>query len=555
MCKGLSDNTNQIFPAEFMNTQKGKQLYAVTLLIIAMILFLPTVVDAAVDDYIAYWSFDETAGQIAHDYSGNSFHGQVNGATWSEGIRGNCLEFDGADDYVDVTDGNGYPDEIGNLAVGAISLWFKFDTHPLDNTIHPLFYLGDGIGGTGNSSIIIEIGHFASGNDKLYFTILADDAHIPLCYDSGFNLELDTWYHFVVVVGANFNTGYLDGEEITNRHYNFGTTSDSYFFDDIADKQVCWIGKGFLGRILNENYNDGKIDEVRIYDRSLNAEEIKQLFVDGLEILDDRPKTIVVNGYSTSFHWPDLLQQKLDDYFGGQRIIEVVKAVKSGTPIAKWIDVETGVSQQSWIDILQPELEREGPVIVLAQQSLQWVFDSNDRTAGIRNEYDTERIQKGADAIETYVNALKADGADLVLLATHIYKYSMEPEIHNEIYALNEVLTRGISRFERGPDVWTPMEAAWPEAFQSDLVHPNYLGAEIMAQCWFDTLLERKAPWDLDKDKTINFVDFAILSNYWRETSCDLKGWCGGTDFNRDGMVNAYELVNLVDHWLQDYGF
>lgn len=536
-----------------MNTPQNKPIYAAILLTI-VVMFCPTIATGAViDDYIAYWSFDEKAGQIAPDSGVNGFDGQVNGAVWSEGIRGNCLEFDGSDDYVQITDDNGYPDEIGDLAVGTISLWFKFYTHPLDNTIHPLFYLGDGIGGQGNSSLIIEVGHFTSGNDKLYFTILADNANIPLCYDSGFNPNINTWYHFAAVVGPNFNTGYLDGEEMTHRHYNFGTASDSYFFDDIVDKRVCWIGKGFLARISEANYHDGKIDEVRIYSRPVSQEEIKQLFIDGLEILDDKPKTIVVNGYSTSFHWPDLLQQKLDNYFGGQRIIEVAKAVRSGTPIAKWIDVETGVRKQCWIDILQPELEREGPVIVLAQQSLQWVFDPDDRTVGIQDEFDTQRIQQGADAIETYVSALKADGADLVILATHIYKYNMEPEIHNEVYALNEALSRDISRFEQGPDVWTPTEAAWPEAFRSDLVHPNELGAEIMAQCWFDTILARKAPWDMDKNKAINFVDFALFSDHWRENSCEVKDWCGNADFNRDGTVDAYELAKLVDYWLEDY--
>jgi hypothetical protein len=427
----------------------------------------------------------------------------------------------------------------------------------LDYTIHPIFYLGDGIGGAGNSSLIIEVGHFASSNRKLYFTVLTGNKSIPLCFDSGFNLQLHTWYHFAVVVGPNFNTGYLNGQEMTNRHYNFGDASDSYFFDDILDKRVCWVGRGFLGGIATTNYYDGKIDEIRIYDRPLGADEIRQYYEGQLtrhtRILDGAPRTLVVNGYSTSFHWPDLLQQELDAYFGGQRVIEVVKAVKAGTPIAKWIDVQTGVRQQCWFDILQPALQRDGPVIVLAQQSLQWVFDPDDRTMGIRDEFDTERIQQGADAIETYVNALIEDGADLVFFATHIYKYSMEPEIHNEIFALNEVLTRNISQLEEGPDVWTPMAAAWPDAFASDLVHPNEQGAEIMAQHWFEAILTRDAPWDLDNNRVVNFDDFAIFSNYWSASDCELNDWCGNADFDRDGTAAFYDLLRLSEHWLEQY--
>jgi len=523
--------------------------------VIMVIFCLAGPAKAGINDYLACWYFNETAGQIAPDCGDYGFDGRLHGPEWSKGILGNALDFDGVDDYVEITDGNGYPDEIGALSAGTISLWFRFDSPALGDTIHPIFYLGDGTGGSGNSSLIIEIGHFKSGNQKLYFTILTDNKKIPLCFDSGFNLQLNTWYHFAAVAGPNFNTGYLDGQELTERHYNFGDASDSYFFDDITDKRVCWVGRGFLGATPATNYYDGSIDEIRIYDRPLSAGEIRQYYEGQLtthsKILDDTPKTLVVNGYSTSNLWPAILQQRLDDYFGGQRVIEVVEAIKGGTPIAKWIDVETGQRKGPWLDILQPELQRAGPVIALAQQSLQWVFDPNDRKEGIRDEFDTERIEQGADAIETYVNALLEDGADLVLFATHIYKYTMEPEIHNEIYALDEALSRCIFLLERGPDVWTPTEQAWPEAFAADLVHPNEQGAELMATHWFETILARDAPWDMDNNQTTNLTDFAIFSDYWFGKNCELSNWCGNADFDRDGEVGFDELLKVSQHWLE----
>lgn len=522
--------------------------------IISLSLFFCTAaIGAGPNDFLACWSFNETAGQIVHDSSANGFSGQVHGAAWGRGILANGLALDGLDDYVEITDSNDYPDLMGELAIGTISVWFKFNSIPLDNTIHPIFYLGDGIGGSGNSSLIIEIGHFNSQNYKLYFTILTSNLQKPLfCFDSRVNLELDTWYHFAAVVGVDYNTGYLNGSEMTSRKYNFGGPTDSCFFADVDDKRVCWLGKGFLSSIPATNHFDGMIDEIRIYDRPLSSDEIRGYYEGQLathsRILDGLPKTIVVNGYSTSSLWPNLLQQKLDDYFGS-RVIEVVKAIKGGTPIAKWIDVETAQRSQSWLDILQPQLQRDGLVIVLAQQSLQWVFDT-DRSIGIRDEFDTERIQQGADAIETYVEALIDDGADIVLFATHIYKYSMEPEIHNEIYALEQALGRNISQLEAGPDVWTPMQAAWPEAFASDKVHPNDDGAEIMAQYWFEAILARDAPWDIDSNRTIDFVDMSILSRYWQQSNCILTDWCGNADFDRDGFVTFSDLLRISHNWL-----
>ena len=217
------------------------------------------------------------------------------------------------------------------------------------------------------------------------------------------------------------------------------------------------------------------------------------------KIFDGTEKIIVVNGYSTSREWPDLLQAKVDDYFGGQRIIEVRKALRGGTPICKWIDVTTGEPLGPWSNIARPALHGANatglPVIFLAQQSLQGVYGV--QTEGIRSPGDTERIEQGADAMEAYVNLAFADGADHVFLATHIYKGGQrgyEPGIENEKYALDALMARAIPDMHRGPDVWTPTMLAYPDAFAADRVHPNALGAEIMAQYWFEALRSHDVP-------------------------------------------------------------
>ncbi len=221
-----------------------------------------------------------------------------------------------------------------------------------------------------------------------------------------------------------------------------------------------------------------------------------------LRLFDGKPKTFVVNGYSTSFHWPKILQRKLDRHFG-KRVIEVRSATRGGTPIAKWIDVATGEPKEAWLSTVRPALERRGgaPVIVLAQQSLQWAL--GDRRAGIRNKDDAERIRRGADALEKYARLMRKDGADLVFIAMHIYKKPMEPEIGNERLALAALLKRKVPGIAAGPDVWTPTSRLWPQAFARDKVHPNQMGAEVMAQHWFETVLAYdglKAPaWSRDE--------------------------------------------------------
>ena len=212
-----------------------------------------------------------------------------------------------------------------------------------------------------------------------------------------------------------------------------------------------------------------------------------------LKIFSGEPRLVIVHGYSTSTHWWAFLQHKIDRYMRGPngRVVEVQLCNKGGTPIAKWMNVETGVPSDAWQRRFTPMIQSEKgkrPVIVLAQQSLQWAF--TDRAAGIRNDRDTQRIQRGADVIEQYGQRILDDGAAAVFVAMHIYKISMEPEIGNERLALAELMRRKPKRIFSGPDVWEPTSKQHPLAFDRDRVHPNYIGAEMMAHYWFASLLE-----------------------------------------------------------------
>lgn len=210
----------------------------------------------------------------------------------------------------------------------------------------------------------------------------------------------------------------------------------------------------------------------------------------GFKIFSGEPRLIVVQGYSTSYHWPHLLKKKLDHHFGENHKIEIKSALRGGTPIAKWMNAFTGERLKPWIGRIQPTLESKGdrPAIVLAQQSLQWAF--GERTQGIRTASDTARIRQGADVIATYIDHLVQDGADAVFMAMHIYKHPMEPEIGHERLALAAFLERGHPNVLPGPDVWKPTKEHYPKAFDTDGLHPGSIGIEIMAQLWFETLLK-----------------------------------------------------------------
>jgi hypothetical protein len=79
-----------------------------------------------IDDYInAFWKFDECSGNTVGDSSGHDYDGTRYGATWTtNGYSGCALDFDGNDDYVDLTD------HVKGIAVNKtddyiISFYFK----------------------------------------------------------------------------------------------------------------------------------------------------------------------------------------------------------------------------------------------------------------------------------------------------------------------------------------------------------------------------------------------------------------------------------------------
>ena len=206
-----------------------------------------------------------------------------------------------------------------------------------------------------------------------------------------------------------------------------------------------------------------------------------------LKILNGDARLIVVNGYSTSFQWPTVLQAKLDRFFGGKSPVEVVRATRGGSPIARWMNVETGRPTPIW-DTLTKALESRGdrPAIVLAQQSLQRAF--GDRRAGIDGPGDEADIRRGADTVRRYVDLLHGSGADFVFVAMHIYKHPMEPQIGNERLALSAYASTRPGRFSPGPDVWEPTRPLYPWGFAKDKLHPGDGAIAVMAHLWFETL-------------------------------------------------------------------
>jgi len=244
-------------------------LLGIGLLVYPSCAYLP---ESLEDGLVGYWRMENNT----QDYRG-LHNGTLAGSPsyTSEGKLGGAYEFNGVDDYIDISDA---ANTLNSLSEGSISAWFKFNNPSLDD-FRPIIYLGTDSQSV-SDSVIVEVGHL--GMDPLknaYFTITPAASTDPIwCYDFNQDLSTGEWYHFVAVVNSSGNTGYLNGIEVTDRDYNFGTSSSTEFFDDITDADLFTIGYGMFVANYQFYYFNGTIDEVGVWNRSLSSSEVSQLY-------------------------------------------------------------------------------------------------------------------------------------------------------------------------------------------------------------------------------------------------------------------------------------
>lgn len=208
---------------------------------------------------VGFWAFQEGGGDLVNDLSGNANHGTLKNMAfpptatsgWNAGRKGVGLKFDGTDDYVDC--GNDASLNItGNITVEA---WFKTNgTQAIWKTIVSKITWGSPRTGW-------ALMFFGADRIGFYQDSSSDDGptyDMPALYN--------TWVHAVGVYDGSYLRIYVNGDEKDTTAHNTGL--------GVATNSLQ-IGK----LSYSANYFNGQIDQVRIYNRALSAEEIKQLYL------------------------------------------------------------------------------------------------------------------------------------------------------------------------------------------------------------------------------------------------------------------------------------
>jgi len=201
---------------------------------------------------VAYYDFSR--GPKLQDFSGKGNHGTITGATFvAKGKHGPALSFDGTDDFVDC----GNDTSIDINPNGSIEIDMHILTGGRSNPIiqkdsgSPGPYVPYAIWISTSNQIQLQVGNGTTAKK----TIL-----------SNITLSTNTFYSIVCTFDNTNGKIYVNGAiDKTEAH---GITPG-------VNTKNLWIGKG------ETNWSIVLIEKIRLYNRTLNANEIKRLYETG----------------------------------------------------------------------------------------------------------------------------------------------------------------------------------------------------------------------------------------------------------------------------------
>ena len=246
------------------------QVVLTTFVTLAVCMALAGVAAAGDPSLVGWWKFDDGAGTVAKDSSGNGYDGTVYDAVWVDGHLGGALEFAGAE-YVDVP-----PESWSTIVTQATVCFWAYgdpDSQPQANFIFGAF------SDPANNEARKMSAHVPWSDGNLYFDTGGPGYNrISQAADAA-DYE-GTWTHWTLL--KNADTGdqqvyingvlWLSGTGMTN-------TMEGVTKFTIGTKPS-----------LAEGWYYGMMDDFRLYDRALDVSELPDIMLGkgpGMELADN----------------------------------------------------------------------------------------------------------------------------------------------------------------------------------------------------------------------------------------------------------------------------
>ncbi|MDH7599618.1 MAG: LamG domain-containing protein, partial [Sedimentisphaerales bacterium] len=199
---------------------------------------------------VGWWKLDDGAGTVAVDSSPGGHHGTlVNGPVWVQGYFGGALQFDGVDDYVDT----GWNENIPNWTICA---WVISPAAPAS--------------GSPSGPVHRENNYQINWNHSDANWQASIGVNVGGWYNAPFRpVEANTWYFIAGSYDGDTLRAYRNGELISENTSPSGPPS--------PDGNTLKFGR----HAANAQYFGGTVDDVRVYNRALTDDEIREVMKGG----------------------------------------------------------------------------------------------------------------------------------------------------------------------------------------------------------------------------------------------------------------------------------
>ena len=207
---------------------------------------------------VAHWGFNDS---IAADNSGNGNDVAAFGATTDEdGVVGRAALLGGSDYLMGRADNYNIDDEL------AVSFWFKKASGLITSDFESLLWQ-TAAGAPGQPGITVDVRGTEPPFDVRFGVSTSSDpnAHVMV---TGVVMP-GRWHHVVAVVGEGALQLYVDGataSEVTLESTLSGSAEPIHF------------GKADAS---DERFFNGRLDEIRLYQRQLDPSDVARLFAEG----------------------------------------------------------------------------------------------------------------------------------------------------------------------------------------------------------------------------------------------------------------------------------
>jgi hypothetical protein len=233
------------------------------------------------DGMVLYFPFSENTGTATIDRSQIGFTGTLtNGTTWGNGILGYGVILDGTNDYISVAA------NTINVSFGtnmSYSMWINVSSLTSKTRQYLVDLRGDG-GGSGTSSYFL---FDYAGTDMVTFTVGNSGLEV---ISSNVGMPTGVWHHVAATRSGSTWKIYLNGVEVKS-----GTSNSTALTLTNTFRIGTYSGAGAGA----EYYFQGSMDEVKIYKRTLSANEISLQYYEGVPELSNPTYTEIATGTIT----------------------------------------------------------------------------------------------------------------------------------------------------------------------------------------------------------------------------------------------------------------